>query len=160
MLNDNHNTATTGSSGSVSRPTDGPTLLETNSEPAPGLGPGQGGVGQPAKGIAGRSIVPIATIGRSPSRRQEKDWNQHRAQLAANARSSPVPNPRTLKDFNVLRNECLRRNVLYEDPEFTATNTSLYFSRPPSDAQTFEWKRPGVSLPINKNTDKPQCYRA
>ncbi|KAK2817504.1 hypothetical protein Q5P01_025695 [Channa striata] len=44
------------------------------------------------------------------------------------------------KSFEQLRNECLRKGVLFEDPDFPATDSSLFFSqKPPVNIQ---WKRP------------------
>ncbi|XP_062585841.1 calpain-9-like [Saccostrea cucullata] len=43
-------------------------------------------------------------------------------------------------NFDNIRSECLRRGRLYEDPEFLAHETSVYFSRSPSFK--IEWKRP------------------
>uniref|UniRef100_A0A3B4U4V2 Calpain 6 n=1 Tax=Seriola dumerili TaxID=41447 RepID=A0A3B4U4V2_SERDU len=42
-----------------------------------------------------------------------------------------------------LRRNCIQDKKLFEDPEFPATNASLYFQRSPPG--TVEWKRPGVS---------------
>ncbi|CAB3402220.1 unnamed protein product [Caenorhabditis bovis] len=44
-------------------------------------------------------------------------------------------------DFETERDRCLREKILFEDPEFPATNKSLYYSTPPK-AQIV-WKRPG-----------------
>ena len=49
-------------------------------------------------------------------------------------------------DFDSVRRECLRRNILYEDPDFPANDRSLYFSRHPP--YRFEWLRPGVSAKL------------
>ncbi|KAF3688083.1 Calpain-9 [Channa argus] len=44
------------------------------------------------------------------------------------------------KSFEQLRNECLRKGVLFEDPDFPATDSSLFFSeKPPVNIQ---WMRP------------------
>ncbi|XP_062262442.1 calpain-5-like [Platichthys flesus] len=40
-----------------------------------------------------------------------------------------------------LKSNCIRDKTLFEDPEFPAINTSLYFRKPPSG--TVQWKRPG-----------------
>ncbi|XP_032686633.1 calpain-A isoform X4 [Odontomachus brunneus] len=45
-----------------------------------------------------------------------------------------------IQDFNTLRRECLETGRLFEDPEFPATDSSLYFSRRPD--RYIEWKRP------------------
>lgn len=44
--------------------------------------------------------------------------------------------------FDNIRSECLRRGRLYEDPEFLAHESSVYYSRSPSFR--IEWKRPTV----------------
>ena len=46
------------------------------------------------------------------------------------------------QDYKALKDECARNGRLFEDPEFPATNSSLYFSRQPPF--TAEWKRPKV----------------
>ncbi|XP_011333302.2 calpain-A isoform X2 [Ooceraea biroi] len=45
-----------------------------------------------------------------------------------------------VQDFSVLRRECLASGRLFEDPEFPANDSSLYFSRRPD--RYIEWKRP------------------
>lgn len=42
-----------------------------------------------------------------------------------------------------LRKHCIEDKTLFEDPEFPANNSSLYFRKPPPGR--VEWKRPGVS---------------
>nr|CAH7752574.1 unnamed protein product [Callosobruchus chinensis] len=44
------------------------------------------------------------------------------------------------QDFYKLRDQCLDRGNLFEDPEFPATDSSLFFSRRPD--RYYEWKRP------------------
>ena len=47
------------------------------------------------------------------------------------------------KSFAEIKKQCLAEGVLFEDPEFPAINTSIFYSqRPP---RPFEWKRPPVS---------------
>lgn len=46
------------------------------------------------------------------------------------------------KTFEQLRQECLQSGVLFEDPDFPATDSSLYFSQ--SVPVQIEWKRPKV----------------
>ncbi|XP_075214527.1 calpain-A-like isoform X2 [Lycorma delicatula] len=46
----------------------------------------------------------------------------------------------TVQDFHKLRDECLEKGVLFEDLEFPATDSSLFFSKFPN--KPFEWKRP------------------
>ncbi|XP_015594772.1 calpain-A isoform X5 [Cephus cinctus] len=45
-----------------------------------------------------------------------------------------------IQDFNQLRQECLSMGRLFEDPEFPAEDSSLYFSRRPD--RYIEWRRP------------------
>ena len=57
-----------------------------------------------------------------------------------------VPNPQidvSSKTFEEIRDECLRRKILFEDPEFPANNESLYFNNHMS-RRKLEWKRPKV----------------
>uniref|UniRef100_A0A674P8Q9 Calpain 9 n=1 Tax=Takifugu rubripes TaxID=31033 RepID=A0A674P8Q9_TAKRU len=44
------------------------------------------------------------------------------------------------KSFEQLRQECLQKGILFEDPDFPATDSSLYFSQ--SVPVAIEWKRP------------------
>ncbi|XP_029016566.1 calpain-9 [Betta splendens] len=44
------------------------------------------------------------------------------------------------RSFEQLRNECLRKGVLFEDPDFPATDASLFYSQ--SAPVSFEWRRP------------------
>lgn len=48
------------------------------------------------------------------------------------------------KTYEELKQECLHRGVLFEDPDFPACNSSLFFSEKPP--VPFIWKRPGVSM--------------
>ncbi|KAG5888428.1 hypothetical protein JTB14_020203 [Gonioctena quinquepunctata] len=45
------------------------------------------------------------------------------------------------QDFYQLRDACLEEGRLFEDPEFPATDSSLFFSRRPD--RNYEWRRPG-----------------
>lgn len=47
------------------------------------------------------------------------------------------------KSFEQLRSECLQTGVLFEDPDFPAVDSSLYYSQ--SVPVQIEWKRPTVS---------------
>ena len=47
------------------------------------------------------------------------------------------------KSFDEIKTECLKKKILFEDPEFPANDESLFYSqRPP---MSFKWKRPHVS---------------
>ncbi|VDP02242.1 unnamed protein product [Heligmosomoides polygyrus] len=68
----------------------------------------------------------------------------------------PVPTPGATSfglNFQAERDRCLASKTLFEDPEFPATDRSLYYKSPPD--QHVEWKRPGVSsrLKDHKDTD-------
>lgn len=47
------------------------------------------------------------------------------------------------QSFEQLRQGCLQKGLLFEDADFPANNTSLFYSERPQ--VPFEWKRPGVS---------------
>ncbi|XP_048525407.1 calpain-A isoform X4 [Dendroctonus ponderosae] len=54
------------------------------------------------------------------------------------------------QDFYQLRDENLERGTLFEDPEFPATDSSLFFSQRPD--RYYEWKRP------HEICDNPQFF--
>lgn len=47
------------------------------------------------------------------------------------------------QDFYRIRDDCVTNGTLYEDTEFPAIDSSLFFSQRPD--RYYEWKRPGVS---------------
>uniref|UniRef100_A0AC34F2B4 Calpain catalytic domain-containing protein n=1 Tax=Panagrolaimus sp. ES5 TaxID=591445 RepID=A0AC34F2B4_9BILA len=57
----------------------------------------------------------------------------------------PTPGPPRptgpIQDFYALRDECLQKKQLFEDPEFPANDSSLYFTRSPP--KRVQWLRPG-----------------
>jgi len=55
-----------------------------------------------------------------------------------------------IQDFYKIRDECLAEGKLWEDPEFEATDSSIFFSRGPP--KPFEWKRP------MEISDDPQLF--
>ncbi|KAK4300804.1 hypothetical protein Pmani_027019 [Petrolisthes manimaculis] len=55
-----------------------------------------------------------------------------------------------VQDFYGLRQQCLDEGTLFEDPDFPAEDTSIFFSRAPP--KPFEWKRP------NEIIDDPQLF--
>uniref|UniRef100_A0A4W5PZW8 Calpain 9 n=1 Tax=Hucho hucho TaxID=62062 RepID=A0A4W5PZW8_9TELE len=59
-----------------------------------------------------------------------------RGQMPANSISTQADG----KTFEQLRQECLQKKKLFEDPDFPACDSSLYFSQ--SVPINFEWKRP------------------
>lgn len=48
------------------------------------------------------------------------------------------------QNYSSLKRSCLRRKVLFEDPNFPATDDSLYYKGTPGSA--VRWKRPKVSV--------------
>ncbi|RXM35491.1 Calpain-9 [Acipenser ruthenus] len=48
------------------------------------------------------------------------------------------------KTYEELKRECLRKGVLFEDRDFPAADSSLFFSQKPR--VPFEWKRPGIEV--------------
>ena len=46
--------------------------------------------------------------------------------------------------FEKLHKECLKKKRLWEDPDFKATDSSVYYNECPVDGD-IEWKRPNVS---------------
>lgn len=63
--------------------------------------------------------------------------------LAATAMFSCVK-PYEDQNYSALKRACLRRKVLFEDPNFPATDDSLYYKGAPGP--TVRWKRPKVSV--------------
>ena len=57
-----------------------------------------------------------------------------------------------VRSFAELQEECLQKGELWEDPDFPATQASVFYHQTPPF--TFEWKRPNVSdgMPINGAT--------
>ncbi|XP_069159494.1 uncharacterized protein [Procambarus clarkii] len=55
-----------------------------------------------------------------------------------------------VQDFYSLRQQCQDEGTLFEDPEFAAADSSIFFSRSPP--KPFEWKRP------HEITDEPQLF--
>ncbi|XP_054281756.1 calpain-A isoform X3 [Macrosteles quadrilineatus] len=55
-----------------------------------------------------------------------------------------------IQDFYKIRDECLAEGKLWEDPEFEAADSSIFFSRGPP--KPFEWKRP------MEISDDPQLF--
>lgn len=48
------------------------------------------------------------------------------------------------QNYSALKRACLRKKVLFEDPNFPATDDSLYYKGTPGP--TVRWKRPKVSV--------------
>lgn len=46
----------------------------------------------------------------------------------------------TPQDFSELKNRCLKKGILFQDPQFPCTDASIFYSRSPP--RPFQWKRP------------------
>ena len=59
----------------------------------------------------------------------------------------PYATPAPGKSYAEIQQACLKSGKLYEDPDFPATNASLfpYKGFPPGFPTDIKWKRPGVS---------------
>ncbi|KAM8842336.1 calpain-9 [Synchiropus picturatus] len=60
--------------------------------------------------------------------------------LSGRGSTRPIDTQADGRSFEELRQECLQRGVLFEDPDFPAADESLFFSQ--SVPVSFEWKRP------------------
>lgn len=54
------------------------------------------------------------------------------------------PRAGEVQDFEVLRDQCLQRGALFEDPDFDTVDSSIFFSKSPD--KRFEWRRPSVII--------------
>lgn len=61
------------------------------------------------------------------------------------SRNQPITEVKE-KTFHELHKKCLEKKILYEDPDFPANDSSLFFSH--RLQVKFEWKRPSVSRPL------------
>jgi len=60
----------------------------------------------------------------------------------------PAASGGTDKTYENIRRECLSKGILYEDPEFPASDSSLFYSQIPT--MKIEWKRPHVCMHLHK----------
>lgn len=82
--------------------------------------------------------------------------------LYQDSKARPAAHPGAARDthssgkgYEQLKRECLTRGVLFEDPDFPACNSSLFFSENPPIP--FVWKRPGVSMPLCSLLPSRRC---
>jgi len=54
------------------------------------------------------------------------------------------PKAGDVQDFEVLRDQCIQRGALFEDPDFDTVDSSIFYSKSPD--KRFEWRRPSVSI--------------
>lgn len=95
----------------------------------PSFGGGGGGGGGGSGGSSYRKsafYTPPKNIGR-PSRKSQKN---------------PFSGLET-QSYDQLKEKCLSEGILFEDPEFEAEDSTIFFSKRPP--RPFEWKRPHVS---------------
>lgn len=80
-----------------------------------------------------------ASVSQPVQGRYSKGWGSRRE-----TRPPPGP-PMKLegKSFEAIRDQCLREGRLFEDPDFPAIDTSIFYSKAPP--RPFVWKRPPVS---------------
>ena len=50
--------------------------------------------------------------------------------------------------FDSIKAEYLDSGALWEDPDFPAEDSSIYFENPPAVRGDIEWKRPGVIVDV------------
>ncbi|XP_071863117.1 calpain A isoform X5 [Bombus fervidus] len=97
---------------------------------------------------------------RSKSTKEKNTYKDKPLRTTANFIGKPYYNlgekgsgfrPRAaVQDFSKLKQECLATGTLFEDPEFPADDSSLYFSKRPD--RYIEWKRP------MEIADNPQLF--
>ncbi|XP_064089710.1 calpain-B-like isoform X11 [Macrobrachium nipponense] len=61
-----------------------------------------------------------------------------------------------VQDFASIRQQCIDEGVLFEDPDFPAQDSSIFFSRSPP--KPFEWKRPHEIMALKEITGEPQLF--
>ncbi|CAH0545799.1 unnamed protein product [Brassicogethes aeneus] len=76
---------------------------------------------------------------------KERDYVYKYGEKGSGFRSRSEP-----QDFLQIRDQCLDSGTLYEDPEFLAEDSSLFFSKRPD--RYYEWKRP------HEIVDDPQLF--
>jgi hypothetical protein len=67
------------------------------------------------------------------------------------SRRAAVVAPSDGRTFAEIRAQCLKERRLFEDPDFPAKDSSIFFSRAPP--RPFQWKRPGVSCYMRVGID-------
>lgn len=81
------------------------------------------------------------------SRNKGSGWGSKQAPTTTGGVKRPPPGMSASslvgKSYDEYREECLKTGKLFEDPDFPAVNTSIFYSKTPP--KPFEWKRPSVS---------------
>ncbi|XP_058055312.1 calpain-B-like [Anopheles bellator] len=89
-------------------------------------------------GLATVTVTGKTTLHQSRTRFLPVEFDRH-----GKATLKPDPlRPTSVQDFYKLRDECLRRGTLFEDPEFPADDSSLNVTRLTSRSSQFKWMRP------------------
>lgn len=82
---------------------------------------------------------------------------------ASSIKEHPAPKPARIthssgKSFEQLRQESLQKGILFEDTDFPANSSSLFYSeRPPIP---FVWKRPWVSAAVGMGWQGAESVRS
>ncbi|CAG0893965.1 unnamed protein product [Cyprideis torosa] len=99
---------------------------------------------------------------RHKDKHSERDSGSHRSHKKAvkhkliydpeplGERGSGIRSRGEVQDFEALKQACLSEGTLFEDPEFPAEDTSIFYSRSPP--KPFEWRRPSELV------DDPQFF--
>ena len=77
------------------------------------------------------------------SRRYQKGWGSRNEKRRA---ASGPPMQLEGKTYDEIKAQCLSEGRLFEDPDFPAVDTSIFYSKAPP--RPFQWKRPTVSILI------------
>ena len=73
--------------------------------------------------------------------RYSRGWGSRRSDKPSTRNALPV-SPGG-KSYDEIKQQCLSQGALFEDPDFPARDTSIFYSRSPP--RPFVWKRPHVS---------------
>ncbi|XP_052869463.1 calpain-B-like [Anopheles cruzii] len=90
------------------------------------------------QGIGLVTVTGKTTLHQSRTRFLPVEFDRH-------GKATPKPDPlrpASVQDFYKLRDECLRRGTLFEDPEFPADDSSLNVAHLTSRSSQFKWMRP------------------
>lgn len=74
------------------------------------------------------------------------------SELVSGATRSKRPSSGAAKTFEEIRDECLQKGRLWEDPDFPATDSSIFYQKAPSVWPGIEWERPP------KICDRPEMF--
>uniref|UniRef100_A0A069DWP5 Putative cytosolic ca2+-dependent cysteine protease calpain n=1 Tax=Panstrongylus megistus TaxID=65343 RepID=A0A069DWP5_9HEMI len=107
------------------------------------------GLGETLKDIASGNVSPDTFI-KAVSGFKKKLPSLAKFKVLGERGSGLRPRPDGVQDYVKLREQCLDKGILFEDPEFHAVDSSIFFSKSPP--KPFEWKRP------SEICDDPQLF--